>query len=501
MMAKRNAPGGNTLRTTLCRTLFGIGVSGMAMGILPLAAQQAPKNLQATVVSPTKVKLTWTRGTNASTHRIFRGVPGSLQPIAWVPTPGAAYTDDGATPGTVLVYQVMGKYPNSPNAYSEKIRVTTPAATNTAVVTPPAGSPSASPPAAIPSSPVLLAEPVLRTATLAPVGVATAAPPPATLTPAAPAAATPVTGKYRVVANGFSVIQQGHSHHDDVYGGFIMLHFDRQTGQLKNQDARRTKVLGDINGRVFGETDGGDFKRLRAGTASPTGGLKNGDSYPNAANARIRSPQSAPPNRETFPFEVWTGDLTNNSDAVVILPTLWSRDGKTEPISDWQSAELGATSQIWWDPAVQEGLRGTSLGVISPPGSATPNGSPMFNALVKGLGGAFLAGAGAPWALALMVNPSAFDPSTRDRPIGIDPRARGLPRRAIVLTREMIEQALNGPKAPLSPTMLVPNYPAWMLAYLDVPVGVIPVLLSDYVPPPGEPLRWTYVMYLQVERV
>lgn len=500
MMAKRNASGGNTLRTTLCRTLFGIGVSGMAVGILPLAAQQAPKNLQATVLSPTKVKLTWTRGTNAFTHRIFRGVPGSLQPIAWVPTPGAAYTDAGATPGTELVYQVMGKYPNSPNAYSEKIRVTTPAATNTAVGTPPAGSPSASSPAAIPSSPVLTAAPVLRTATLAPVGVATAAPPPATLTPAAPAAATPVTGKYRVVANGFSVIQQGHSHHDDVYGGFIMLHFDRQTGQLKNQDARRTKILGDINGRVFGEPAVSP-DRLRAGTASPTGGLKNGDSYPNAANARIRGPQGAAPNRETFPFEVWTGDLTNNSDAVIILPTLWSRDGKTEPFDGWQNAELAAASQIWWDPAVQEGLRGTSLGVIAPPGSATPNTNAEFNAFIKTLGGAFLAGVGAPWALGFVFNPSTFDPSTKDRPIGLDPNARGVPRRAIVLTREMIEQALNRPKALLLPTMVVPYYPAWILPYLDVPVGVIPVLLSDYVPPPGEPLKWTYVMYLQVERM
>jgi hypothetical protein len=271
-----------------------------------------------------------------------------------------------------------------------------------------------------------------------------------------------------------------------------MLHFDRQTGQLKNQDARRTKVLGDINGRVFGETDGGEFKRFRAGTASPTGGLKNGDSYPNAANARIRGPQAAPPNRETFPFEVWTGDLTNNSDAVIILPTLWSRDGKTEPISQWENAEIAAASQIWWDPTVQEGLRGTSLGVISPPGSATPSGNPLGRLA----GAAFQAGLGQPWALAVL-----FDPSAKDRPIGINPQARGLPRRAIVLTREMIEAALNGPKAPLSPTMLVPNYPASMLAYLDVPVGVIPVLLSDYVPPPGEPLKWTYMMYLQVERM
>jgi hypothetical protein len=270
-----------------------------------------------------------------------------------------------------------------------------------------------------------------------------------------------------------------------------MLHFDRQTGQLKNQDARRTKILGDINGRVFGEVNS-SANRLRAGTASATGGLKNGDSYPDISTARIRSPQGPPPNRETFPFEVWTGDLTNASDAVIILPSLWSRDGKTQPYDDWQSSELTAASQIWWDRAVQQGLRGNSLGVLAPAGSATPSVDPLGRLA----GAAFQAGLGQPWALAVL-----FDPSAKDRPIGINPQARGLPRRAIVLTREMIEAALNGPKAPLSPTMLVPNYPAWMLAYLDVPVGVIPVLLSDYVPPPGEPLKWAYVMYLQVERM
>ena len=462
--------------------------------LLPLSAQQAPKDLRATVVSPTKVALSWTRGVNAKGHRVLRAVgTATLAVIKWVPSPGDSYIDATAPTAPNVVYQVVATYNGSPNASSAKVTVSTAGGASTATASTPApsGTPAPTSPATVPSSPVSSAPAVQ--ATLIPLSTAQLAP-----TRLAPAAA--VTGKYRVVANGFSVIQQGHSHHDDVYGGFIMLHFDRQTGQLKNQDARRTKILGDINGRVFGEPAVSP-DRLRAGTASPTGGLKNGDSYPNAANARIRGPQGAAPNRETFPFEVWTGDLTNNSDAVIILPTLWSRDGKTEPFDGWQNAELAAASQIWWDPAVQEGLRGTSLGVIAPPGSATPNTNAEFNAFIKTLGGAFLAGVGAPWALGFVFNPSTFDPSTKDRPIGLDPNARGVPRRAIVLTREMIEQALNRPKALLLPTMVVPYYPAWILPYLDVPVGVIPVLLSDYVPPPGEPLKWTYVMYLQVERM
>ena len=477
----------------------------MAGVLLPLSAQQAPKDLKATVVSPTKVTLTWTPGLNAKGHRVLRATgTASLTVIKWVDSPGASYTDGTAPTAPSVVYQVVATYNGSPNASTAKVTVSTAggASTTTASTPPPSGTPEPTSPATVPSSPVASA-PVAQ-ATLIPLSTAQLAP--ARLAPAAaaPAAApsTPapaVSGKYRVVANGFSVVQQGHSHHDDVYGGFIMLHFDRQNGQLKNQDARRTKILGDINGRVFGEVNA-STNRLRAGTASATGGLKNGDSYPNASTARVRGQGGPPPNRETFPFEVWTGDLTNNSDAVIILPTLWSRDGKTEPFDAWQNAELTAASQIWWDPAVQEGLRATSLGVIAPPGSATPTSDRLLTNAVNLLGAALVAGLGQPWAMGYF-NLSAFDPSTRDRPIGLNPSIQGLPRRAIVLTREMIEGALNGPKPLLLPTMVVPNYPAWILPYLDVPVGVIPVILSDYVPPPGDPLRWTYVMYLQVERM
>ena len=467
--------------------------------LLPLSAQQAPKDLEAKVESPTKVTLTWTPGTNAKAHRVLRALGSApMHTIKQLPASGASYTDASAPTAPNVVYRVVASYNGSPDARTPKVTVSTAGggAPTTASTPAPSGTPAS--PATVPSSPVAAAPAVqatlipLSTAQLVPTRLAPAAAAPAAApsAPAVSAAPAAVTGKYRVVANGFSVIKQGHSHHDDVYGGFIMLHFNRQTGQLKNQDARRTKILGDINGRVFGEPAVSP-DRLRAGTASPTGGLKNGDSYPNASYARVRNQQGAPPNRETFPFEVWTGDLTNSSDAVIILPTLWSRDGKTQPFDKWQNAELSAASQIWWDPAVQEALRQTSLGVIAPPGSATPNANAEWRALER-LGAAFL---GQSWALEM------FDPTSRDRPIGLDPAAQGLPRRAIVLTREMIEGALNGPKALLLPTMVVPYYPAWILPYLDVPVGVIPVLLSDYVPPPGDPLKWTYVMYLQVERM
>jgi hypothetical protein len=84
--------------------------------------------------------------------------------------------------------------------------------------------------------------------------------------PANPAPATPVSGRYRVVANGFSVVHESFDDvlsrdgkYDEVYGGFALFHFDRKTGDLLDRGLRRTKVLGDINN--FPD-------RLRAGTAT-----------------------------------------------------------------------------------------------------------------------------------------------------------------------------------------------------------------------------------------
>ena len=470
-----------------------VALWGLRVTTLPA---QAP--VQATPTGPTTVSLTWVAMPGANRYWVRRAIgSAALANLSSPKITDPRYTDATAPAGTALRYQIMGQLANGTYGYSQVASVTTPAAgatpnpgvpTPVATTTPPVNE------VVLPGQPVTTVSRAPRDAHQFVAVPQATAPAPANVAPTPAAVVT--SGRYRVVANGFSVVQQAHSQHDDVYGGFVMLHFNRQTGELLDRDARHTKVLGDINGRVFGETDGGDFNRLRAGTANASGGLKNGDSYPDAGHARFRGQDGAPPNRVTFPFEIWTGDLTNASDAVVILPSLWSRDGKLSGFDQWQSSELSAASQVWYDQAVQQALHQTTLGVVAPPGAVTPNGNQQFARLAELVGLALVGGMGQPWALAF-----AFDPSAHDVPIGFDPYAKALPRRAIVLTREMIEQALNSPPPPLSPTMLVPNYPAWILGYLTVPVGVIPVLLFDHVPPPGEPLRTAYVMYLQVERI
>jgi hypothetical protein len=468
-------------------TLLGFGAAALLTGSASTQQPAAPGNVHATATAPTTVKLTWTAPAGANAYVVQRAIAQDpFQRLTPDKITATTYTDAAAPPATALRYRVKAFFGGGQTSLSAAVSVTTPSApTNTA-----GNQPNTSLPAQNTADRSSIAKEPRQGFTAVP-----ASPVMVSAAPYGGTGAPATSGRYRVVANGFSVVQQAHSHHDDVYGGFVMLHFNRQTGQLLDSDGRHTKVLGDINGRVFGETDGGTFPRLRAGTANVTGGLKNGDSYPDAAHARFRGQDGTPPNRETFPFEVWTGELTNSSDAIVILPSLWSRDGKTQPYEAWQSRELTSGSQLWYDRAVQEALRQTSLGVVAPPGAITPNNDQMFNRIATLVGATILGGLGQPWALAF-----AFDPSARDVPIGFD-QNKAFPRRAIVLTREMIEQALNSPKAPLNPMMLVPNYPAWILPYLDVPVGVIPVLLFDYVPPPGQPLRTSYVMYLQVERM
>lgn len=511
------------MKTTVSRVLFGLGALVSLSGA-PLRGQQAPKDLKATIASPTKVSLTWTRGTNAVGHRILRGV-GSASPalIGYVQSPGVTYTDASAPAGTQLVYQVMAKYPNGPNAYTAKVGITTPSAGSTASSTPPpsTSTPAPSSAAAVPSSPVATALPVATTNTavlvrsptsavpagrLAPAVAAAPAPAPVSVVPAAPAAPMPVSGRYRVVANGFSVIHESYDDflsrdgkYDEVYGGFTMLHFDRKTGDVLDRDLRRTKVLGDIHN--FPD-------RLRAGSASGTGGLRAGDSYPDAGHARYRGQDGAEPNSQTFPFKVWEGTLTDGADAAIILPTMWEQDNDGSTYDAWHQSEVSSASQIWFDGTVQQAVKQTSLGVIAPPGAITPNMSPTFSN--ESFAAGFFAAMGQPWVASLLAG-------SRDRPIGMVPGALAavgataappgavaplaadvaLPRRAIVLTREIIEHALNGSRILPDPASLgAANM--WMLAYFDVPVGVIPVLLKDG---PGSNLQATYVLYLQVERM
>jgi hypothetical protein len=386
---------------------------------------------------------------------------------------GTTYTDAAAPAATTLRYRIRAVFANGQSTLSNIASVTTPSAMSSTALGDQKIERLRSP-TAIPSYPVV---PDTRAMSAAPVNSSGAG------EMSSPSTAPAVSGRYRIVANGFSVIHEtaedlirNDGKSDEVYGGFLMFHFDRRDGTVLDRDLRRTKALGDI-------TNFPD--RLRAGSASATGGLRAGDSYPDAAHARSRGQDGTAPNDVTFPFKIWEGTLTNATDAVILLPTLWEQDQDGGFFENWANGEVEKSSQIWWDPAVQDAVKKTGLGVIAPPGATSPNPDPNFAtkatvALTN------------PWLLVMYFAPS------HDMPIGLGSDAGpGLPRRAIVLTREIIEHALSIQPTLPSPAELPQGAP-WLLAYFSVPAGVIPVLLMDRGPPNQAP---AYVLYLQVERV
>jgi hypothetical protein len=230
----------------------------------------------------------------------------------------------------------------------------------------------------------------------------TAPSPPPTTPPAPPV----TTGRYRVVATRFTVelgsldnVLDLDGKGDEIYGGFSMFHVNRINGQILDQDLRRTKV----HGQVIEGTD-----RVAAGSATANGGLVGGDSYP--------STQSAPASDQAFPFRVWDGTLTNKQDALVLLPTLWESDNDDSNFEDWFLSEKAALPVFWWDATLQSALTGLEFEVVT------------TNTFATGFGFAGLLPA-----------------TSKDHPIGLTLRPTGfeLQRRAIVLTREILEAALT----------------------------------------------------------
>jgi hypothetical protein len=229
------------------------------------------------------------------------------------------------------------------------------------------------------------------------------APPPATAPPAPPV----TSGRYRVVATRFTVdavtidnLLDLDGKGDEIYGGFSMFHVNRINGQVLDQDLRRTKV----HGQVMQGTD-----RVAAGSATANGGLVGGDNYPSASS-------NAAGGDQTFPFLVWDGTLKNNQDAVVLLPSLWESDNDDENFDDWFLSEQAALPVFWWDADMRTALTTLGLNVVTTDTLATGFG---FNGLLP--------------------------LTSKDRPVGLTLRPTGfaLRRRAIVLTREILEAALT----------------------------------------------------------
>jgi hypothetical protein len=135
-------------------------------------------------------------------------------------------------------------------------------------------------------------------------------------------------GTYRVSVTGFTVAQETYDDplqldgkRDEVYVSAEVMELDRaRSSVIPVAGEVRSRVFGDVGG-AFGGTDGHNG-RVRAGSASPQGGLRTGDSYPNAQPWRL----NGQPTADMLPLELWRGELVKGDNAVLVTPTLWEFD-------------------------------------------------------------------------------------------------------------------------------------------------------------------------------
>ena len=323
----------------------------------------------------------------------------------------------------------------------------------------------------------------------------------------------PASNRYRIVATGFRVLHQTKDdvlsrdgHGDEVYGGFVVFSYDRRTSQLMdNPNLRRTNVIGEsgFDGQTFGSF--GDINgvishgRIRGGTASAGGGFAQNDVFPAVADPS--KTYGAAYTDNTFPFQLFNGSLTDGQEAIVILPSMWEADGYRDGFAKWTNFESTNAIQIWSDQGVQNAVAGTQLAVISPAGSLETSFGPHLNSgNVFGI------------ALVPVLGPLAFlNSGSNDRPIGASMNGISglgglvagpvLPRRAVVITREIIEAALTR-LATYNPATVAPSvfpiYNAPPVVLPPPPPGTLAIQLFES---PQDDLQGMYILYLKVERV
>lgn len=153
----------------------------------------------------------------------------------------------------------------------------------------------------------------------------------------------PAKGTYRLTINGFRVRSatwddalQLDGKGDEVYVNLQAELLDKQKNTLDPRtppDGNSTNSMGDTNGYP---------NRTKAGTMSPQGGIKDGDTCPSSTPWAL----NGSPVPDNLPLNAGTFALTQGQDKLVVTPTIWEWDlgGSDDAVRNW-TGWLEKTSQ------------------------------------------------------------------------------------------------------------------------------------------------------------
>jgi hypothetical protein len=323
----------------------------------------APSNVVATVNGPTAVTLSWTAAPGATGYFINRSLTASGRntTLNAQPVVGTQFTDAMLFPRTAAYYSVSANYANAGPGVSTQVTATTPADQ------PPTGlkgdatvgenrvkltwnaAPGATGYGIIRDNRVINHEPIRTTSYLDD-----------DVVPGAHAykvfsyfrdvtggesegelhAQPPITvgvprwrGQYRISVAGVFVRHETWDHalqvdgkRDEIYFSVDVFRVDKKGGTI-DTNLVTTRVLGDVNGQNG---------RVKAGNASADGGIQTGDYVPFMYPWQYDHPGvPATLEADAPPLSLFAGELTRDSNMVIVVPSVWEYDGGTDAFADW----------------------------------------------------------------------------------------------------------------------------------------------------------------------
>ncbi len=267
--------------------------------------------------------------------------------------------------------------------------------------------------------------------------------------PKATATVAALSGRYRVTLLGFEVNRATlmdwgtDGRGDEVFLSAFVTSVHRVTLAQGAQGIIQSVVYGDVLGQP---------QREMAGTISPQGGLKTGDSYPLSGGG---SWPVVVPQKDRLPMLLWEGPLVAGADVLLIHPAIWESDvaaagGSSGSFPTWVTGVTAAFPKTWAGAAVAAEMNSPGLRWIRGPDLSFSLQAPI------------------------------------DHPIGMERInslgvALGYTQPVLVMTREKIESVLSAPQT------------VGGLAPGIVTVPVRDAFADDY--------NGHYTMYLRVERV